>query len=99
MSVAYKFVKETFSSRVELDPKNSTILVTYLDGPFKRMENRWTFEPTADGRCIVEFFIEYEFRSRALASLMGAMFDKAFRKFSTAFESRADQLYGAPNAA
>ena len=94
MTVAYKMFRETFTSRVELDPASRTILVTYLDGPFKKMENRWRFEPTDAGHCVVEFFIDYEFRSRTLAALMGAMFDKAFRKFSTAFEARADELYG-----
>lgn len=98
MTVAYKMFKETFTSRVELDPHKREIFVTYLDGPFKKMENRWRFEDVAEGRCIVEFFIDYEFRSRALASLMGAMFDRAFRKFSSAFEARADQLYGAEGA-
>jgi coenzyme Q-binding protein COQ10 len=29
-----------------------------------------------------------------LAGLMGAVFDKAFHKFSTAFEQRADAVYG-----
>jgi coenzyme Q-binding protein COQ10 len=43
----------------------------------------------------VEFFITYEFRSRTLGLLMGAMFDAAFRRFSAAFERRADQIYGA----
>lgn len=99
MTVAYKVFKETFTSRVELDPDQREILVTYLDGPFKKMENRWRFEETGEGRCVVEFFIDYEFRSRALASLMGAMFDRAFRKFSSAFEARADQLYGTESAA
>lgn len=99
MTVAYKMFKETFTSRVELDPDKREILVTYLDGPFKKMENRWRFEEVSESRCVVEFFIDYEFRSRALASLMGAMFDRAFRKFSSAFEARADQLYGAGNAA
>ena len=98
MTVAYKMFRETFTSRVELDPAGRTILVTYLDGPFRKMENRWRFEPTGEGTCVVEFFIDYEFRSRTLAALMGAMFDKAFRKFSTAFEARADQLYGASPA-
>ena len=99
MTVAYKMFKETFTSRVELDPENRVILVTYLDGPFKKMENRWRFEDTGETSCVVEFFIDYEFRSRALAALMGAMFDRAFRKFSSAFEARADQLYGAENPA
>ncbi len=95
MTVAYKLFKETFTSRVELRPEERTILVEYLDGPFKHLENTWTFEDTGEGRSKVGFFISYEFRSRTLGSLMGVMFDKAFRKFSNAFEARADQVYGA----
>lgn len=94
MTVAYKIVRETFSSRVMLDRPSLEILVEYLNGPFKRMQNRWTFRPVGEDTCDVEFFIEYEFRSRALAMLMGAMFDAAFRKFSAAFEKRADEVYG-----
>ena len=94
MTVAYKIIRETFTSRVNLDRPNLQILVEYLDGPFKRMQNRWTFQPAGGNACEVEFFIDYEFRSRTLAMLMGAMFDTAFRKFSAAFEQRADQVYG-----
>ena len=42
----------------------------------------------------MEFFLAYEFRSRAFALLMGTVFDAAFRRFATAFERRADQVYG-----
>ncbi|WP_420415490.1 type II toxin-antitoxin system RatA family toxin [Roseibium sp.] len=94
MTVAYKLFKETFTSRVELQPQTRTILVEYLDGPFKHLENKWTFEEQEGGACTVGFYINYEFRSRTLGSMMGAMFDKAFRKFSSAFETRADQVYG-----
>ena len=94
MTVAYKFVRETFTSRVTLDKQNLKILVEYLDGPFSRLQNRWTFKPTGDNTCEVEFFIDYEFKSRTLAMLMGAMFDTAFRKFAVAFEQRADAVYG-----
>ena len=94
MTVAYKIIRETFTSRVMLDRPNLKILVEYLNGPFKRMQNRWTFHLVGEDTCDVEFFIEYEFRSRALAMLMGAMFDAAFRKFSAAFEKRADDIYG-----
>src|SRR3712207_2047000 len=65
MSVGYKAVKETFTSRVTLDRANRQILVEYLEGPFKRLENRWEFKPGAEGTA-VEFFISYEFRSMAL---------------------------------
>jgi len=94
MTVAYKIIRETFTSRVMLHRPNLKILVEYLNGPFKRMQNRWTFYPVGEDTCDIEFFIEYEFRSRTLAMLMGAMFDAAFRKFSAAFEKRADDVYG-----
>jgi coenzyme Q-binding protein COQ10 len=108
MTVAYKLLRETFASRVTLDRDHLSILVNYLDGPFSRMENRWQFHPVTKGGeggagagedgsgqdCDVEFFISYEFRSRTLAVLMGAMFDAAFRRFATAFERRADIVFG-----
>jgi coenzyme Q-binding protein COQ10 len=94
MTVAYKFVRETFRTRVTLDRPNLQILVEYLEGPFSRMENRWSFHPVAERVCDIEFYIDYEFRSRTLALLMGAMFDAAFRRFAAAFERRADQVYG-----
>jgi len=99
MTVAYKFVHETFTSRVTLDRPNLEIMVEYLNGPFSRMENRWDFHPVGEQVCDIEFFISYEFKSRMFAMLMGAMFDKAFRRFSQAFERRADQVYGRPREA
>ena len=94
MTVAYKLISERFTSRVTLDRPNLQILVEYLDGPFSHMQNRWEFHPRGNHACEIEFFISYEFRSRALGLLMGAMFDTAFRRFSAAFEKRADQVYG-----
>ena len=94
MTVAYKVIHETFTTRVTLDRQNLQILVEYLDGPFSRMENRWDFHPAGERACKVEFFIAYEFKSRVLAILMGTMFDAAFRRFAEAFERRADKVYG-----
>jgi coenzyme Q-binding protein COQ10 len=94
MTIAYKFIRETFTSRVTLEPDKLEILVEYLHGPFQQMNNRWNFRPAGDRSCDVEFFISYEFRSRTLGALMGAMFETAFRRFSVAFERRADEVYG-----
>ena len=98
MTVAYKMVRQTFVTRDTLDRPNLKILVEYLEGPFSHLRNRWVFHPTGENACEVEFFIEYEFKSRMLAMLMGAMFDTAFRKFAAAFEKRADKVYGKPSA-
>jgi coenzyme Q-binding protein COQ10 len=94
MTVAYKLIHETFTSRVTLDRANLQILVEYLEVPFRRLNNRWSFRPIEERACDVEFYIAYEFRSRTLGMLMGAMFDAAFRRFASAFEERADQVYG-----
>jgi coenzyme Q-binding protein COQ10 len=98
MTVAYKFIRETFTSRVTLDPPKHEILVEYLEGPFQRMNNRWSFKTAGERACDVEFFISYEFRSRTLGLLMGSVFDAAFRRFAAAFEKRANQVYGAQPA-
>lgn len=93
MTVAYKMLSETFVTRVTLDKPRLQIHVQYLEGPFRQLENRWTFRPRGENACEVEFFISYEFRSRVLGLLMGSMFDTAFRKFAEAFERRADVVF------
>jgi coenzyme Q-binding protein COQ10 len=98
MTVSFKLVHETFTSRVTLDRPNLNILVEYLRGPFSKLENRWTFEPKSDNSCEVGFYIAYEFKSRMLAMLMGTMFDTAFQRFASAFEKRADKIYGKKQA-
>lgn len=96
MTVGYKLIRETFTSQVLLKPDENVIEVKYIDGPFRYLDNRWTFIPVGDGEvCDVEFFIDYEFKSRTLGLLMGSMFDLAFRKFSEAFEKRADKIFKA----
>lgn len=92
MTVGYKAIRETFTSQVHLRPSENRIDVKYIDGPFKYLKNVWRFEPLAAG-CDVRFEIDYEFKSRILGAMMGAMFDRAFRMFSEAFEKRADAIY------
>lgn len=93
MSVGYKTIHESFTSRVTLVPAEPRVVVEYLDGPFRTLENRWRFEP-APGGTDVDFYIAYEFRSAMLGAVMGAMFDRAFRRFAEAFEERARVVYG-----
>lgn len=94
MSVGYRAIRETFTSRVTLRPERKEIDVVKIDGPFARLSNRWRFRDVPGG-CEVFFHIDYAFASRMLAVLMGAVFDKAVRKYTEAFEARARELYGA----
>ena len=95
MTVAYAVVRETFTTRVALDRAARTIDVKYLEGPFHHLDSRWSFTPEGEGACLVRFAIDYEFKSRALAAVMGAAFDAAFHKLAAAFDKRADAIYGA----
>lgn len=94
MEVGYKLIRERFTSRVTLDPAARSILVEYVDGPFEHLENRWMFEPQGAGVSEIDFFIAYRFRSRMFERLVGSLFDKAVRKYTDAFEARADEVYG-----
>ncbi len=94
MTVAYKVIREYFTTRVTMHRPELWITVEYLDGPLHVLSNRWSFRPLGETASEVEFYINYEFKSRILSALMGAVFDAAFRRFATAFEKRADKVYG-----
>ncbi len=98
MTVGYKAIRETFTTRVTLDTAANTIQADYLDGPFHHLNSVWRFRREGEHACMVGFAIDYEFKSRLLSAVMGSVFDRAFRKFSTAFEERADRVYGATAA-
>jgi coenzyme Q-binding protein COQ10 len=94
MTVAYKMIREIFTTKVTMHEPELWITVEYLDGPLHVLSNRWSFRPINDTASEVEFYIDYEFKSRILSAVMGAVFDAAFRRFASAFEKRADQVYG-----
>ncbi|NGN39981.1 type II toxin-antitoxin system RatA family toxin [Mesorhizobium sp. CGMCC 1.15528] len=99
MTVGYKAIRETFTSQVHLKPDENAIDVKYLDGPFRYLSNIWRFDAPENGPGTdIHFFIDYEFKSRILGALMGAMFDRAFRMFVEAFEKRAEVIYGKPES-
>jgi len=93
MTVGFKAIRETFTTQVHLRRRDCVIEARYLDGPFRYLVSRWRFEEAPEGGTDICFFVDYEFRSRMLGMLMGAMFDRAFRMFSDAFEKRAAEVY------
>ncbi|MEL6298393.1 MAG: SRPBCC family protein [Pseudomonadota bacterium] len=94
MTMGYKAIRETISSRVTLTPSEPLVTVRYLEGPFSEMENRWRFIEADDGGCEVEFYMAYAVSNPMLSFLVSQLFDKAFRRFAHAFEVRAKDVYG-----
>lgn len=94
MIVSFKVFREKFGCRVKLNPSEGTIDVSYLDGPFRYLENNWRFTPQSQNTCEVDFYVDFEFKSRTLQALIGVVFHEAMRQVVGAFERRAVALYG-----
>jgi coenzyme Q-binding protein COQ10 len=91
--ISFKVFRERFGSRITLYPAEQRIDVEYLDGPFKYLNNNWKFDEHEDG-CIVDFFVDFEFKSKILQSIIGVVFGEAMQRIVRAFEDRATELYG-----
>jgi coenzyme Q-binding protein COQ10 len=100
LAIGFKMVRETFTSRVTVERPHQ-VKVQYIDGPFRHLINTWTFHsaatPTGTPATRVEFFLEFEFRSRILQSIIGVLFEEAVRRMVAAFETRAAHLYASPS--
>jgi coenzyme Q-binding protein COQ10 len=92
--ISFKVFRERFGSRVTLHPDAQKIDVAYLDGPFRYLNNHWQFTPVGETSCEVDFFVDFEFRSKTLQLIIGVVFTEAMRRIVRAFEERAGQLYG-----
>jgi coenzyme Q-binding protein COQ10 len=88
-------VRERFTSLVVLSPPDR-IDVSYSEGPFKYLNNHWLFLPQSDGKCLIDFYVDFEFRSKMLQKIMEMFFNEAVKRMVSAFEARAHQLYGKP---
>ncbi|WP_448579106.1 type II toxin-antitoxin system RatA family toxin [Thermaurantiacus sp.] len=93
MSVGFRAIRETFTSRVRLDRPHG-IHVDYVSGPLKHLSNDWRFLPAEGGATKVEFDVDFAFRSKLFERLAGAVFHEAFRRMVASFEARATRLYG-----
>jgi len=92
--IGFKGIRESFTSEVTLNRSAMRIDVAYRNGPFKYLNNHWIFNAQPDGSCEIDFFVDFEFRSRLLQRIIGLLFNEAVRRMVSAFETRADQLYG-----
>jgi coenzyme Q-binding protein COQ10 len=91
--IGYRMVRERFTSRVTLD-RPHRIDVSYSEGPFRYLDNHWLFEPEPGGGCTLDFYVDFEFRSRMLQKIIELLFNEAVRRMVGAFEARAHRLYG-----
>lgn len=92
--ISFKVFRERFGSKVSLHPLERKIETEYLDGPFKFLKSSWKFNVINETECEVDFFVNFEFKSRLLQGIIGVVFSEAMHRIVRAFEKRADDLYG-----
>jgi coenzyme Q-binding protein COQ10 len=100
LAIGFGPFHEKFVSRVELVPDcpgGPRIDTTGIEGPFRRLVSRWTFQPDPHGT-MIDFELEFDFRSMLLQQTVRLLFAEAVRRMVSAFEARATQLYGKPIA-
>jgi len=91
--ISFKVFRERFGSKVVLREEELMISTEYLDGPFKFLKSSWEFKHITDTSCNVEFFVDFEFKSRILERIIGVVFNEAMQRIVRAFEKRAEDLY------
>ncbi len=91
--IGFKVYRERFTSHVVLN-RPGRINVTYSEGPFRYLKNEWKFERSPEGGCVIDFYVDFEFKSKMLQRLIEMLFSEAVRRMVAAFEARARVLYG-----
>lgn len=93
--INFKNIFEKYRSNVKhgIDENDHYFVeVKAIEGPFKKLINRWKFFEDEQG-CKIEFFIDFEFNSFFLEKMLGVIFGKATKKMMNAFETRAHEKY------
>lgn len=92
--IGFKMIRERYTSKVVLNRPQNRIDVQYTEGPFHYLDNHWIFQPAPDGGTTIDFFVDFEFKSKILQTVMGALFNEAVKLMVSSFEKRARQIYG-----
>ena len=91
--VRFKAFHGSYISKVELNREEKEISVSLVQGPFKHLYQEWKFTSLGGGKqTIVDFDIDFEFRSKILQLMLNNIFDKAVHELMSSFEKRAYDL-------
>lgn len=95
LTVAFAHIRETYTSRVTMDPAIRRVAAQHVQGPFHHLDTLWVFTPKGEGACTIECTVDFSFKSRSMQAVMSMVFGSAVSKMASAFEARARVLYGA----
>ena len=83
--IGWKVIREKFGSKVTLT-EPSKIHLDYFNGPLKYLHGDWQFTPNPGGGTIVDFHVDFDFKSRLLSHCNGR-----------AYSARSSTVWSAPS--
>ena len=92
LTIGKSFFNETYKSFVIYDKSSDSIHVTNMEGPLKRLENKWFFKQNGENS-EVDFHVDFELKNKILNMFMTKTFDIGLKKIADAFEKRAIDLF------
>ena len=92
LTIGKSFFNETYKSFVIYDKSLDSIHVTNMEGPLKRLENKWFFKQNGENS-EVDFHVDFELKNKILNMFMTKTFDIGLKKIADAFEKRAIDLF------
>jgi len=92
LTIGKSFFNETYRSFVIYEKSSDLIHVTNINGPLKRLENKWFFKQKGKNSEI-DFHIDFELKNKILNTLMNKSFDIGLKRIADAFEKRAIELF------
>ncbi|HBU5025330.1 TPA: type II toxin-antitoxin system RatA family toxin [Klebsiella pneumoniae] len=87
-------ISKTFTTRNTLT-SNQSILMSLVDGPFKKLIGGWKFIPLSPEACKIEFHLDFEFTNKLIEMAFGRIFKELAANMVQAFTSRAKEVYSA----
>lgn len=93
---AFHGIKGSYTSEVTFLAPNeineSWIKAVSSNGIFKHLYNEWKFSPMSKNKTMVEFYIEFKFKSNLFSTLLNSVYKYAQNKIITAFKDRLVSL-------
>jgi len=93
VSLSKSGVDKAFTT-LNRNQKNKMIEMRLVEGPFRRLEGFWRFEPLGEHGCKVSLDLEFEFASRVLGMVVGPVFSQIANSLVDSFQKRAVDVYG-----
>lgn len=96
--IAASGMSKSFTTMNRLQ-KDKMIEIRLVDGPFKRLEGFWRFEPAEGGKhCEIIFDLSFEFSGMFLDMMISPVISQVADAMVGAFQKRAAEVYEPTNS-